>query len=406
MEIPQNLIDSVEEKRIDKRIFHDRVKILHEHLLTTSIPATILCSSVLLVALFPITDKAVIISWFISVLAVSALRICFYRIYKSEPNNDEFNLKLFVVGSTIAALTWTVAGTILMPWHDLYHLGLTLVIIAGITAGGSQTLQASRTANTLFMILAILPLTLWLMYQNQHAYLVLSIAVFGYLCFMLELSSRGYKQLIDSIRLSHVNEFLVKQLSGMNDDLLNEISERKRTQEKLDYLATHDALTKIPNRLSFNLIFNKSLARAQRHSQELTVLFIDVDFFKEINDNYGHDIGDMILFKVAHRLKRHLRANDTIARIGGDEFIILLEDVSGNDFLDKFSKRISRLFSKPIKVKEYCLPITLSIGVSFFPNDGENTDILLKKADIALYRAKDMGRNRIEYYQELIHRNS
>jgi diguanylate cyclase (GGDEF)-like protein len=250
------------------------------------------------------------------------------------------------------------------------------------------------------MVIAVLPLSMWLLYQKQHVYVVLSIAVLAYLFFMLELSMRGYKQLRTTIKLRHVNEFLVKQLSGRNQDLLIEIAEREKTQEQLDYLATHDALTKIPNRLSFNLIFDKTLARAHRHSQELMILFIDVDHFKDINDNYGHDIGDIILYKVARRLKKHLRANDTIARIGGDEFIILLEDISNEDFLHKFNKRIARLFQRPIKAKQYRLPITVSVGVSSYPHDGESIDILLKKADIALYRAKGMGRNRIELYRE------
>jgi len=400
METPKKILNANEEKRIQQIVFHDRVKLLHDHLLTTSIPATLLCASILFIGLYHVENKSLIIGWYISLIVISLFRIYLLRLYLQTPENDYLHLSLFILGSTIAALSWSIAGTVLMPEKNMGDLILIIIIIAGITAGGSQTLQASRLANMLFLVTTILPLAIWLMLENEHVYVVLSIAVLGYLGFMMKLAQNGYTQLTNSMKLHHINIFLVKQLSEINTDLMNEVFERNKTQEKLDYFATHDPLTTIPNRHSFDLHFSQALEHAHSHARKFTVLFVDIDHFKSINDSYGHDIGDMLLYQVAMRLKEILRANDTIVRMGGDEFIILLEDLIGEEYIEKFTSRINRLFKTSFHVNDYELAITLSIGISIYPNDGMSKNTLLKKADIALYRAKEMGRNRAEFYRE------
>ena len=182
--------------------------------------------------------------------------------------------------------------------------------------------------------------------------------------------------------------------------MLSEISEHIKTQEELDYLATHDNLTELPNRHHFQTLFNQALTRAQTKSGKFTVLFIDIDHFKSINDSYGHYTGDALLYQVSGRLKKNLRSNDTIARVGGDEFVILLEHMQdGDDFIDEFVNRLHRAFSTSFHLNKHTLTVTLSMGISVYPDDGESKNILLKKADIALYRAKDKGRNRTEFYE-------
>lgn len=400
MDINNYVLTQEEQASVKETVFQDRVKILHDYLLTTALPATLICSSILLVGLYDHSSKTVLVSWYVAILAVSLLRIGLLWLYKRNPANGRLHLNLFILGSTIAAVVWGYAGVALISLNNINDLILTLVIIAGITAGASQTLQASRAANFMFIIFATLPISVSLVLEDQRIYLVLSMAIFSYMIFMLELAQKGFIQLSDSMRLRHINTLLVSRLTDTNSHLLNEISEHIKTQEELDYLATHDNLTELPNRHHFQTLFNRALTRSQTKSGKFTVLFIDIDHFKSVNDSYGHYTGDALLYQVAGRLKKNLRSNDTIARVGGDEFVILLEHTQdGEEFIEEFVNRLHRAFSTPFHVHKHTLTVTLSMGISIYPDDGETKNVLLKKADIALYRAKDKGRNRTEFYE-------
>jgi diguanylate cyclase (GGDEF)-like protein len=399
-------ISAADEKRIKDIVFHECVKILYDNLSATSIPAHLICASILFVGLFSMVNKSLIIGWYVCSYLVSILRIYFIYLYKCTPTKYRMHLILFIIGSTISAITWSVASTIFVSEADMNGLMLTIVIITGITAGGSQTLQASLFANVTFMVIVIFPLTVCLVRESGHIFIALSIGVMVYLLFMLQLAKNGYMQLVDSIRLRNTNILLAKQLSDINKNLMNEIFEHKKTQEQLNYLAMHDILTKIPNLHYFNLLFQQTMARANRHMSKFSVLFVDVDHFKFINDTYGHDIGDKVLYQSACLLKQTLRSNEIIARIGGDEFVILLEDLEAGDmdgkkYTKKFITRIYDLFKTPLHINHHDLSITLSIGVSIYPRDGKDKQSLMKNADIALYRAKKLGRNRAEFYQSV-----
>jgi len=400
MDINKYVLTQEEQASVKESVFQDRVKILHDYLLTTALPATFICASILLVGLYDHGSKTLLVSWYVAILTVSLLRIGLLWLYRRHPTNGRLHLNLFILGSTIAAVVWGYAGIALISLNNINDLILTLVIIAGITAGASQTLQASRAANFMFIVIATLPMSVSLIMENQRIYLVLSLGIFSYMIFMLELAQKGFIQLSDSMRLRHINTFLVSRLTDTNSHLLNEISEHIKTQEELDYLATHDNLTELPNRHHFQTLFNLALTRAQKKAGKFTVMFIDIDHFKSINDSYGHYTGDALLYQVAGRLKKNLRANDTIARVGGDEFVILLEHMrDGDEFIDEFVNRLHRAFSIPFHVNKHTLTVTLSMGISVYPDDGESKNVLLKKADIALYRAKDKGRNRTEFYE-------
>ena len=186
----------------------------------------------------------------------------------------------------------------------------------------------------------------------------------------------------------------VKHFVGVFSD----ISDIKRSQERLDFLAHHDPLTNLPNRLLFNQKLNHSIGLARRNGRQLAVLFIDLDHFKNVNDTLGHDLGDELLKKVAESLSAHLRKSDTLARIGGDEFILLLDDVEAPRYAGTIAEKILGLLSQTISISGYELFITASIGVSFFPTDGEDAAALLKNADTSMYDAKTQGRNSYHFY--------
>ncbi|MFW2438835.1 MAG: EAL and GGDEF domain-containing protein [Arenicellales bacterium] len=180
--------------------------------------------------------------------------------------------------------------------------------------------------------------------------------------------------------------------------IIQDISERIQSEEQLQYLAHYDALTKLPNRVLFTDRLDQSLARARWHEYTVAVLFLDLDRFKIINDTLGHNVGDQALKALSERLNGCMREGDTVARLGGDEFAIILEDIDSEDDVAPIARIILDVLSQPFLVDKHEFILTTSIGISLFPVDGENTQTLLKHADIAMYRAKDEGRNTYQFY--------
>ncbi|MBF2058112.1 MAG: EAL domain-containing protein [Cyanobacterium sp. T60_A2020_053] len=179
---------------------------------------------------------------------------------------------------------------------------------------------------------------------------------------------------------------------------VRDITERKISEEMLRYQACHDVLTELGNRNLFNEQLYKAIANAQRYKHQMAILFIDLDRFKNINDTLGHEIGDKFLKNVAKRLHKCLRTADVIARWGGDEFTILLSEISHSRDASVVARRILNSLKKPFQIIDYQLYASLSIGIAIYPQDGDNPDTLLKNADIALYRTKEEGGNHYQYY--------
>jgi diguanylate cyclase (GGDEF)-like protein/PAS domain S-box-containing protein len=180
--------------------------------------------------------------------------------------------------------------------------------------------------------------------------------------------------------------------------IAKDITERKRAENKLTHMATHDFLTGLPNRILFNDRLTMALAQARRHQQKLCVMLLDLDYFKDVNDTLGHSVGDKLLRIVGERLTALLRTSDTVARMGGDEFLLLLTEIARVNNVTTIAQKILEAFRKPFVIDDHELMITTSIGIAIFPDDGDNADVLLKNADIAMYRAKERGRNNFQCY--------
>ncbi len=180
----------------------------------------------------------------------------------------------------------------------------------------------------------------------------------------------------------------------------HDITERKRAEEKIQYMATHDSLTELPNRLMFSQLINHAIQAARRYQRQFAVLFIDLDRFKVINDTMGHEAGDQLLQEIAMRLKQTMRTVDVVARLGGDEFVILIEEISDSSQAATVSRNILTTIIKPITIKGQECHITASIGISVFPKDAEDEQSLMKSADIAMYFAKEEGKNNYQFYSE------
>ncbi len=186
----------------------------------------------------------------------------------------------------------------------------------------------------------------------------------------------------------------------------HDITERKRAEDQIQYLATHDSLTGLPNRLMVSQMLNNSIQSARLHKRQLAVFFIDLDRFKQINDTKGHDAGDQLLQEVAKRLKKSLRAADIVGRLGGDEFIILIEKAGELNQVAFVAHTILTNIIKPMVLLGEECRMTASIGISIYPKDGEDEQSLMKNADIAMYYAKEEGKNNYQFYSKEIQSQS
>jgi diguanylate cyclase (GGDEF)-like protein/PAS domain S-box-containing protein len=180
--------------------------------------------------------------------------------------------------------------------------------------------------------------------------------------------------------------------------VLQDITMRKKTEDHLLYLANYDALTNLPNRSLLLDRIDRALTRAPRHNQLVAILFCDLDGFKLINDTYGHNMGDHMLKIAAQRLTTCIRAEDTVARHGGDEFVVILNDLTNQHDACQVAQKIINIFSKPFEIRNHQFFIGVSIGITISPNDGEDAETLLKNADVAMYRVKEQGKNAYQLY--------
>ena len=180
--------------------------------------------------------------------------------------------------------------------------------------------------------------------------------------------------------------------------ILSDITDRKRVEEHTRHLAEHDFLTDLPNRVLFLDRLHQALAVAQRKNTKVAIMFVDLDRFKGINDSFGHHVGDAVLREVAGRLTGCVRGVDTVSRQGGDEFVVILADIGGVDQAAHVANSVMQAVAKPVKFDGHVVSLSVSIGISIFPTDGQELDTLLKHADVAMYHAKQNGRNAFSFF--------
>jgi diguanylate cyclase (GGDEF)-like protein/PAS domain S-box-containing protein len=205
-----------------------------------------------------------------------------------------------------------------------------------------------------------------------------------------------------------VMEFFAQEVrepdSGMLDfarqlgSQIGQFIARKQAEQDLRFVATHDPLTALPNRTMFGDRLSQAIAQARRYNRRLALLFVDLDGFKVVNDTFGHDAGDALLREIAARLRTCLREGDVIGRIGGDEFVVLIEESNDAERLALVAQKILDTVARPVSVRGHECQVTSSVGISTYPQDGKDSQVLLRNADSAMYRAKEQGKNRFQFY--------
>lgn len=505
---------NLNKKSIENAIYRKRIEIYQDNLLHTAIPAAILCSTIILWGLYGTGPTLFLGIWYGAAIATQIIRVLACWALK----NNAFRFHIHLTLACLSALIWSVAGTVLMSQSDTIGQMIIIVVIAGITAGCTQTMQSSWKACAVFILLALTPLVAWIFIKGGEDYVPLGVALLVYIVFMLALSKRGYRILTNELALRYQKAELAKDLYSTNNDLaalnaslqesndrfrlsfnnaaigmalvslegrwlkvnqslceltgyseqellnidfqtithpedleldlihvkqlidgeinnykmekryihkdksvfwillnvsivravdgkpmyfisqIQSIDTEKATEMKLKIMAYHDPLTGLINRAMLETLFRHAMADARRYHRGLAIFFIDIDFFKTINDTKGHTVGDELLKQFSHRLLSSVRANDIVSRIGGDEFILVITDVLNPEVVNKIAKKIQALSASPIVVDDEEVEFTISMGISLYPENGAGIEQLIKNADLALYNAKQSGRNTYSFF--------
>lgn len=212
---------------------------------------------------------------------------------------------------------------------------------------------------------------------------------------MVSLDSEQRKRYIEIVKTpTYAPDGSINGIQGIFWD----ITARKSAEEQIEYLAHHDPLTDLPNRVLLRDRFLQAQGQAARSANRVAILFLDLDHFKLVNDTLGHPIGDRLLQAVAERLRRGVRETDTISRQGGDEFVIVLPELVDPESAGSIAGKLMEQMHEPVRVNGHRLNVTFSLGIALYPDDGEDFDTLMKKADTAMYSAKEAGRNTLRFF--------
>jgi diguanylate cyclase (GGDEF)-like protein len=291
-----------------------------------------------------------------------------------------------------SGLLFGVLPFVVAPLPVQYHF-LILAALVGLAAGAIYTLGEIYSLYIVYFLPVIGIAFIWMIFQEGDIYYFSTFLLF-ILFFYFTTAAYNYSKNFKNI--------LRKEYEAKEHYL-----EQKQAKEKiieqnsvLEYRAHHDNLTDLPNRILFKDRLKNAISKARRSEAIIAVCFVDLDNFKVINDSLGHHIGDKVLKQVTTRLLNSMRMHDTIARWGGDEFIIIMEDLQKAENASRLAQKILAVLSEPCEIDGHKLYVTCSIGISIYPKDSNNVDNLIKYADSAMYKAKDEGKNNFKYYSD------
>lgn len=317
--------------------------------------------------------------WLIASVLVIVFRtiLTFFYFRKKNRYDNYMRWKVaFIIGAWLGGLCWGSLGVFFFSDLNTPQQMLVILVLAGVTAGAMTVLSTILEAGIGFVTLAIFPFIIAIFPMTNIIYPIFGFTLTVYLIYLLTLTYSTHLVIRNTI-----------QLQFEKDALLNE----------LENLATHDPLTKVENLRLFYLNLPKAINQAEHSGALLGIFFIDIDRFKEYNDDYGHHVGDIVLIEVVRRIKKNLRLSDSIARVGGDEFVCLIVNILNIQDLDKIADKICHEISVPFKAADIELSVTVSIGISVCPLDTNNADSLLQIADKAMYFVKENGGNNFAY---------
>jgi diguanylate cyclase (GGDEF)-like protein len=366
-------------------IFANRVALLYDSL-PLALTAILINGTILVIVQRAAVDQIKAAIWSGMILTLTLGRFALYFTFRHKTHDPDRNcrwLNLFLIGTLCSGATWGSTAYFVFPAHDLAHQLFVVFVVGGMSASSVITLAASLRAHALFLFPAMSPLIVRLYLLDTS----LSLAMSAMLSLFLGMSCISGWRFNILIKKSFLRQY-----------------EREQAEAIIEFQAVHDSLTGLPNRRLLIDRMAQEISRCKRHNYTSAVLFIDIDRFKSINDSLGHAVGDALLRKVTKRLKRNVRNEDTAARLGGDEFAIVLSELAQDEALaakraQHLAEKIRHILSDPYEVDGHALHITPSIGIAMFPIERADANEILKQSDIAMDRAKKVGRNSIQFFQ-------
>ncbi|MEM8550150.1 MAG: EAL domain-containing protein [Verrucomicrobiota bacterium] len=368
------------------RVFVERLHLFYESLALSNV-AVVVNTLVLSYLLYTPDNRDLVIGWCAATLVIAVARAYYvWRFQQSSDEEVEKNRRLWywrmLGGALLSGFAWGSAGYLLYDAESLLSQTLLAFMIAGMCAGSMVSLSAFAEASAGFLFFSLVPFIVRLWTEGtQESHIMALIAVI-YLLFMVVFARKVNQTVLDGLEM----KFL-----------------RSRAEEKIERQALFDELTGLPNRRLLQDRLSQALARAKRHNRQAALLFLDLDFFKRVNDSLGHSVGDQLLIEVGNRMRGLLRDADTAARLGGDEFVALISDIDGEGdsviaMVRRRGEELRRAIERPMDIRGNEIHITVSIGVSLLNGETANVDDLLRHADTAMYRAKDDGRNTLRFF--------
>ncbi|HOY87589.1 MAG: diguanylate cyclase [Methylotenera sp.] len=353
-----------------------------------------LVSSTLLAALVAYFQRYLVAlptvsTWLILIVLVNIGRLFMAWSYKRHQVSDNFlitkRLRQFRIGLFVSAFLWGSSSIILSPSNELQHQMLLIFVLTGMTAGAVISYSVDKVSAIIFMLLTLVPMLVRLFLVGDSVAMAMSVSGFLYVIFMIASIGNINRNLIESITLRF---------------------EAVERENEIKQLAFYDSLTNLPNR---RLLFDRlehALIMSARTGRRGALLFLDLDYFKNLNDNHGHFMGDLLLQQVAERLLSCVRESDTVARLGGDEFVVMLEDLSEDRIeamqqVEVLGEKIVIALNRPYHLNALQHHCSTSIGIAMFGEHGNSNEVLLKNADEAMYQAKKAGRNLVIMFDGL-----
>lgn len=363
------------DRRFDREIQADRLRLLYEQSVQ-GVYFSLLSASLLAAILWPHTPRAILLGWLLTLAVASAIRVVlFLRYRRSAPQELEmlpwgqpYMLTLF-----FSASVWGVGGVLMVPPDSMLHAIIIYCFLMGMAGAGMSAYSAIRGFAVATVVIMLLPMALWLLSRGEPTPMLMALGSLLLFASALRTSKVLAEMLQRKFHLTHA------------------LSESKEAAERL---ARIDALTGLNNRRAFSELADATIQLCHRQQQPVAAIVLDIDRFKQINDNHGHAVGDQALRHIATIIQESVRKTDICARIGGEEFAVLLPDAeleAAEAVAEKIRMAIAR---QPLQTGGQALPITASLGVSSTRADS-GLEALLRPADSAMYQAKQSGRNRV-----------
>jgi diguanylate cyclase (GGDEF)-like protein len=378
---------------VKKRVHFELVNILFrqiKHMLW----AEALAATIVLFVLWFQGNKALLLGWYGFMILLTGVPRCYLaRTYARASLRDKQNTRWETVLTGLLFVTgigWGFAGTFLLPPNNGLNQVIIICLLIGVAAAANPFYSPIKKIYATFLVPTLFSSVVILITKGTNLYIFSGIALFAFGDLMLIISMISSTLIAKTLTLSIQNMELTSNLLKINN-----ILERRASQ---------DTLTELPNRQSFNENLSLAIADAEQREKKLALLFLDLDKFKKVNDTFGHDYGDLLLIIIAQRIKQNLRMTDTAGRMGGDEFMILLDDVntgSTDTIIPSLAENICRSIAEPIYIKDKVIHITASIGISVFPNDSSDEKTLIKCADMAMYMSKNIEGGKFKFYDEI-----